>query len=709
MSLADRTAAAFASGGVLATRWPHWEPRPEQAAFAVAIAHTIERGGALLAEAPTGVGKSLAYLAPAVLHALEGDARVVIATCTRSLQDQLFERDLPALLETLGAPRLRCARLKGKQNYVCPRALEMEEGAAADEVEMIDALRRWAASDPEGDLDRFATGDPEGLRRMRARVGTDPTACSLLTCRRGRECFWVRARREASEAQVLVVNHALLALSGETQGLLPEFDVLIVDEAHRLEGVLLAQLERSVSRNRFEELFRLLVGARAATRRPRPTGHARPGGLLARVGAYLVPLLARRTTGEDPASSLAHLESRVDEAREDVARLFQAIEPPAPDEGLYAARRRYRSSAELFGANLEPLERTLQDCSEFARGLQRLGEVTGEAGTGAASAELSSECEQVSARFSALGFDLERLADASERDWVYWRTRSGNAAELHGAPISAGDHARRLVLGRARASVLTSATLSSGGDMAFLAGRLGMGESWGLPYEVVSVPSPFPLERQMQVFTCDMRGDEAETVSEVVASLAALGPHNQLVLFTSHERLRRARSILLGRLPAGSALLAQEWDGPAGLLSERFRAQRGAILLGVQSLWEGVDFPGEALEILVVAKLPFSVPDDPQVESRAERLRDDGLDPFRDDALPEAVLRFRQGVGRLIRRADDRGVLVVCDPRLRTASYRRAFLAALPVAPRAVRDGASLADAVRRFFANEHLQVKEDV
>jgi len=708
-SLADRTAAAFAPGGVLATRWPRWEPRPEQAALAVAIARTIEGGGALLAEAPTGVGKSLAYLAPAVLHALDGDARVVFATCTRSLQDQLFERDLPALLEAFGAPRLRCARLKGKQNYVCPRALEMEEGAAADEIEMLDALRRWAANDVEGDLDRFATGDPEGLRRMRARVGADPAACSLLTCRRGRECFWVRARREASEAQVLVVNHALLALSGENQGLLPEFDVLIVDEAHRLEGVLLAQLERSVSRHRFEELFRLLAGSRAAARRTRATGRRHSGGLLARVGGYLAPLLAGRATPDDPVSSLARLERRIEEARDDVSRLFEAIQPPGPDEGLYAARRRYRSSAELLGNDLEALERMLQDCSEFARALQRLGEVAGEASTGAAAAELASECEQVSARFSALGSDLERLADASERDWVYWRTRSGNSVELHGAPISAGDHARRLVLGRARASVLTSATLSSDGDMGFLAGRLGLGESWGLPYEVVSVPSPFPLERQMQVFTCEVRGDEAETVSEVVASLAALGPRNQLVLFTSHERLKRARAILLARLPGESVLLAQEWDGPAGLLSERFRAQRGAILLGVQSLWEGVDFPGEALEILVVAKLPFSVPDDPQVESRAERLRDQGLDPFRDDALPEAVLRFRQGVGRLIRRADDRGVLVVCDPRLRTASYRRAFLAALPVAPRAVRGGAALAEEVARFFANEHSRVEEDV
>ena len=147
-------------------------------------------------------------------------------------------------------------------------------------------------------------------------------------------------------------------------------------------------------------------------------------------------------------------------------------------------------------------------------------------------------------------------------------------------------------------------------------------------------------------------------------------------------------------------MLAQEWDGSASLVSERFRAERGAVLLGVQSLWEGVDFPGETLEILVVAKLPFSVPDDPLVEARGERLANDGHDPFRADALPEAVLRFRQGVGRLIRRADDRGVLVVCDPRLATASYRRAFLAALPVAPRQVADAATLADEAAEFFAD---------
>jgi ATP-dependent DNA helicase DinG len=266
--------------------------------------------------------------------------------------------------------------------------------------------------------------------------------------------------------------------------------------------------------------------------------------------------------------------------------------------------------------------------------------------------------------------------------------------------VAVGGHARRLVLARASAVVLTSATLAADGDFRFTAERLGLGEHHGMPYRAISYPSPFPLARQMRVWVVPAGGtatDEAEGIAAMVAALAATG-RNQLVLFTAHERLRRVRERLRERLAPEQVLLAQEWDGPATRVSERFREHRGAVLLGVQSLWEGVDFPGEALEILVVAKLPFSVPDDPLVEARAERLREQGLDPFRDDAVPEAVLRFRQGVGRLIRRADDRGVLVVCDPRLATASYRRPFLAALPVEPLPAGDPQTLAREAAAFL-----------
>jgi ATP-dependent DNA helicase DinG len=226
--------------------------------------------------------------------------------------------------------------------------------------------------------------------------------------------------------------------------------------------------------------------------------------------------------------------------------------------------------------------------------------------------------------------------------------------------------------------------------------------------ETASYPSPFPLKDQMRVHIFDGGPDEAAAVADVVAALAQASNRNALVLFTAHERLRRTRARLAGLLPADRLLLAQDVDGPAGLLVERFRAARGAVLLGVASLWEGVDFPGETLEMLVVAKLPFSVPDDPLVEARADRLRERGLDAFRADALPEAVVRFRQGVGRLIRRSDDRGVLVVCDRRLATASYRAPFLAALPVKPETWRDARALADAAARFLEHGDDRARED-
>ena len=697
MSLVREVESLLAVGGELCTRWPRYEERPAQRRLAADIARVIGRGGVLLAEAPTGVGKSLSYLLPVALHAREGDGRVVVATCTRSLQDQLFERDLPLLLDTLGM-RLPCARLKGKQNYLCPRALELVAGRGPEEEETLGELRRWAAADEEGDLDRFRASDPEAMRRLRGRLGADPHACTMLTCRQGRECYWVRARRAASQSRVVIVNHALLALSGEVEGLLPDFDVLVVDEAHRLEGVLLGQLEVGVSRNRIEEVLRL-VGTGRRRRERGSMGAEGAGGLLARVRSYALPLLTAGRRGADAErEELEALARRVTQARGDADRFFEAIEPKGERHELYGTRERYRSTSELLGRDVEPLEAILSHCSRFARSLHLLAEGLDTLGGGDKADQLAGELEQVAARFALLGADVEHLAEATHRDWVYWRSAGGRGVELHGSPVSVGDHARRLVIGRARAAVLTSATLSTAGDFGFLAERLGLGEAWGMPYEVASYPSPFPLERQMKVFVFEGGADEAAAVSEVVVELARATGRNQLVLFTAHERLRRARERLLGRLEAAGSLLAQEWDGPASLLAERFRLERGAVLLGVQSLWEGVDFPGEALEILVVAKLPFSVPDDPLVEARGERLRDRGVEPFQHDAVPEAVLRFRQGVGRLIRRSDDRGVLVVCDPRLVTASYRGPFLASLPVAPERMRDARALAAEAARFL-----------
>ena len=693
-ALAKRVAELLGPGGGMSLHWAGYAARPGQIALAGDIAGVIERGGVLLAEAPTGVGKSLAYLLPGVLHALESGRRVVVATCTRSLQDQLFERDVPALFRVLGT-RVPCARLKGKQNYVCEPTLAITEERGPEERDVLEHLKRWVASDPEGDLDRFPTDDPEAFRRLRARVAADPHACTIASCRRARECFWVRARRQAAESQLVIVNHALLALSGEVEGLLPDFDVLIVDEAHRLEGVLLSQLERSVSRNRFEETLRLL-GARARGGAARGRG----AGLLARLESYALPLLSRGgVLPAEAAGTLEDLAGRVGRCREDVDLLFERLTPRGETKDAYGIRARHHSAAEILGRELEPLEVVLGHCASFASSLHRLAsplEIAGDAGS-----ELAAEAVQVASRFQLLASDLADLVEARDRDWVYWRTREraqgGGLVELKGSPVSAAGHARRLVLDRARAVVLTSASLRAGPDFSFVAGRLGLGEEASAPYQAEAYPSPFALERQVASFIFE-GGEEAEAVAVAVAALARATGRNLLALFTAHERLRRARARLMELLPEGTVLLAQEWDGPPGQLADRFRVERGAVLLGVQSLWEGVDFPGAALEILVVAKLPFSVPDDPLVEARGERLRERGLDPFRADTLPEAVLRFRQGIGRLIRRDDDRGVLVVCDPRLTRASYRGPFLETLPGEWRVERDAGRLAEEAARFL-----------
>ncbi len=695
MSLVTRVEHAFDPGGALASHWPDWEERAGQRELSLEVARTFEHGGVLLAEAPTGVGKSLAYLLPAVLHAVATGERVVVATCTRSLQDQLFERDLPAVLSALGLS-LPVALLKGKQNYLCPRALDIASADGDEELEVLEGLRTWSAADGVGDLDRFPHLDGEAFRRVRARVATDPSACTAATCRRGRECFWARARRRAAEAKLVVVNHALLARAAEADGLLPPCDVLVVDEAHRLEGVLSSQLERSVSRHRIEELLRL-TGQFAAGRRST--------GLLARVRSFALPLLEQGAGRERLFADLESLSARADQLRGDADALFLHLGAGMPaGEGPYARRMRHRDAAELFGRDLQRLEVVLEHARRYADVLRRGSGAVQSAGTeGEAAQELEAELDTVSSRWQLLHDDLSLLADAGNRDWAYWRSQGprASAAELHGAPVWVGEQARRLVRDGPRAAVLTSATLSAAGDFTWAAERLGLGEELGTPYESLSVPSPFALAEQMRAYVLDAGPDEAGSIAEVVAALWRVAKRNTLVLFTAHERLRRAHERLRTLLPPEAPLWAQDRDGPAGLLAERFREERSAVLLGVQSLWEGVDFPGEALEVLVVARLPFSVPDDPVVEARAERLRERGLEPFRHDAVPEAVMRFRQGVGRLIRRSTDRGVLVVCDPRLARASYRGAFRAALPVEPKLWKDPRGLAHEAGSFLARE--------
>jgi ATP-dependent DNA helicase DinG len=595
---------AFSPGGALAATLPGFEPRAEQAALAEAVEHALATGEHLVAEAGTGTGKSLAYLLPA----LESGQRVVVATATKALQEQLLAKDVPAAAAALGR-EVDVAVLKGRQNYLCRRQLQsfgpMLLRDPRDEAAW-EALQPWIAETRTGDRAELPFEPSDALWAELA-VGAD--RCAGRRCPMLDACFAEAARTRAAEAELVIANHALYFAGVAAGGaVLPEHDAVVFDEAHRLEETAATWLGGRVSRAGLRRL------------------------------AADVERACREATEAVPARALDRVETSGD-------RLIRAVAPQA-------GRRRLRAlpaeSALVLHDALVALSAALEGRAEGLDGLAR--------------------------RALATAAQVEACLEPAELDRVVWAEPDA----LAWAPIDVSRELRDRLWDGGPTAVLVSATLTTGEDATFVRRRLGLDHA----RERV-VGSPFDFREQALLYVPQEMPDPrapgfTERVADEVRELLELSRGRALVLTSSYRALETLRERVAGRVPY--EVLVQG-DAPRERLLERFREEVDSVLLATSTFWQGVDVPGESLSLLVIDKLPFSAPGDPLHEARCEAVEANGGDWFRDYALPTAMLQLRQGFGRLIRSHEDRGVVAILDPRLRTRAYGRAFLAALPRCP----------------------------
>lgn len=671
-----------------------FEQRDEQLRMAEAVRRAFDRGGHLLVEAGTGVGKSLAYLVPAALDALRNGRRVVISTNTIALQEQLREKDIPLLGQALveagivsDQDGLRVAVLKGRGNYLCYArwVANYVSGSRDPDVARLSAsILLW--------LEQTSTGDRSELRLVPeewaawSRLSAADADCLSLQHRHVREgnCFLLRARKNAEAAHLIIVNHALLLADIAAGGsAIPAFDHLIVDEAHNLEEVATQQFGRRLTLGAVDE-------ALDAIHRPAARDH-REGGAL----------MLLRSFDREPYGDLAQtIQQLVSGARHSARPLFEAI-------GLIPARDGDTDRV-LLGplTRREPAWETVEEYWRNLSGqlerLARAGEQAAKLLAGApvdAAAELASEFQSAFRRIAEFRVLGDTIVQSPGADVVTWAARDADGTgSLHMAPLEVGPLLWEHLFQPRRLVVATSATLSANHDMSFAAGRLGLQAP-----ETLELGSPFDYERAALLAAVDdlpdpNHPDFPAALAGSIGELAQASGGRAIALFTSNALLRHVAGLVRPVIePRGIVVLAQGIDGTPRWITEQLRENPGTLVLGSASFWEGVDVRGDALSLVMITRLPFDVPTDPLARARAEQYDD----PFNQYQVPAAILRFRQGFGRLIRDRRDRGVVVVFDRRLWERRYGRRFIESLPRCTWFKGSTPAVARAIEEWLARE--------
>jgi len=627
----------------------NYEYRPEQQRMAREVARALESGEHLVIEAGTGVGKSLAYLIPAAFHAVRTKCKAVISTHTIALQEQLMYKDIP-LVQKLLPIEFEAALLKGRHNFLCGTRLDRAISQANDlftseQRSELERIREWSLTTRNGSLSDFVVQpDPEVWEEVRS----EQHVCTQKTCAKNPRCFYQVMRRRVLAADVVVLNHALfftllgsmVEVEERGDGVLFAKDFVVLDEAHTIEDVASRHIGMEVSQLGLRRSLQRLYNPRSKK------------GLF-------------QAMRNGPAcSAVAELIPKAD-------AFFDRI----------AAGCAFKR-----GRVFRVREAGLADASDLSAGLARLSELLKIQAGKESNDDRTSELQEAASRLHEARLTIEDFLRIEHPDHVYWVEQYGRRetlCALHAAPVQPAETLRRMIFRENTCTVLTSATLSVGSkDLSYFRNRVG-----ATGCRAVQIGSPFDYKKQMTLHLVKRMPEPKDpgygaALEKWIAHFADQSHARAFVLFTSYQTMRAAAQALESDFAAkGWNLLVQGHGMPAHKMVQEFRENPQSVLFGVDSFWSGVDVPGEALSSVIITRLPFVTPDHPLTEARLESIEVEGGRPFEQYSLPEAILKLRQGVGRLIRAKSDTGTVVILDSRILSKPYGRAFLRALPECP----------------------------